>query len=106
VNAAGAVVLLVIGFIVYFLPAIIANRRHPNATAITVVNLFLGWTLVGWVAALVWAVAVSPIAPTEEEVDGTRYACPLCGESISIQARLCRFCNHHLPALGKVRIAH
>jgi hypothetical protein len=99
-NAVGAVVLPVIGFVVYFLPAILANRRHPNATGITVLNVFLGWTLVGWVAALVWAVSVSPVAPTEEEVDGMRRPCPVCGESISIQATLCRFCNHTLPAKG------
>lgn len=48
---------LVIGaLILYFLPANIAGmRHHRNAGAITVLNLFLGWTFIGWVAALVWA---------------------------------------------------
>jgi Superinfection immunity protein len=54
---------LTLGFIVlglliggYFLPAIIAGgRKHNNAGAIFVLNLFLGWTFVGWVIALVWA---------------------------------------------------
>lgn len=46
----------VVAFGLYFLPAIIASRRsHPNATAITLLNLFLGWTALGWIIALVWA---------------------------------------------------
>jgi len=40
----------------YLLPALIAARRkHNNAPAIFVLTLFLGWTFVGWVAALVWS---------------------------------------------------
>jgi hypothetical protein len=56
---------LFIGFIeilaaiwLYFLPSTIAYRRKKkNAASILVVNAFLGWTLVGWVVALAWAVA-------------------------------------------------
>src|SRR5262245_55278826 len=40
----------------YFLPTIIASiRRHRNRMAIGALNLLLGWTVIGWVAALVWA---------------------------------------------------
>jgi hypothetical protein len=35
------------------------RRRHPNTVAIGILNLFLGWTFLGWVAALVWANFVS-----------------------------------------------
>jgi Superinfection immunity protein len=39
-----------------FLPTLIAkSRRHPNALPIFLVNLFFGWTFIGWVVALVWA---------------------------------------------------
>jgi len=42
----------------YSLPAIIAAARHKrNAMSIFCLNLFLGWTIIGWVVALVWAVA-------------------------------------------------
>ncbi|HUO24291.1 MAG TPA: superinfection immunity protein [Candidatus Aquilonibacter sp.] len=45
------------GFVMYFLPAIIAFARSKrDATAILLLNLFLGWTMIGWVVALVWAV--------------------------------------------------
>ena len=40
----------------YFLPAVIASRRHHhNSGAIFMLNLLLGWTFLGWVVSLVWA---------------------------------------------------
>src|ERR1700680_252039 len=40
----------------YFLPAIVASARgHHNSGSIFVLNLFLGWTLIGWVIALAMA---------------------------------------------------
>ena len=53
----GTIFLLLIFGIVYFLPTINAiQSKKANATGIFIVNLFLGWTLIGWVVALVWAV--------------------------------------------------
>ena len=44
------------GFVMYFLPSIIAFARSKRDTiAITILNFFLGWTMIGWVVALVWA---------------------------------------------------
>lgn len=44
-------------FFIYFLPTIVAFlRHHTNVLAIFVLNLFLGWTLIGWVISLIWAV--------------------------------------------------
>lgn len=43
-------------FCIYFIPAGLAkSRKHRNAGAIFLLNLFLGWTFIGWVVALVWA---------------------------------------------------
>ncbi|MBX3329455.1 MAG: superinfection immunity protein [Nitrospira sp.] len=40
----------------YCLPTFIAlGRGHPNCIPILVVNLSLGWTVIGWVGALAWA---------------------------------------------------
>jgi len=45
------------GFVMYFLPSIIAlGRNKRDITAIMLLNFFLGWTMIGWVVALVWAV--------------------------------------------------
>ena len=44
-------------FIFYFLPALIAFlRQHKNKLAIFLLNLLLGWTILGWVGSLVWSV--------------------------------------------------
>ncbi len=44
------------GFVFYFLPAIIAFARSKrDAGSILVLNFLLGWTAIGWVIALVWA---------------------------------------------------
>ena len=41
----------------YFLPSIVALARSKRDTlSIFFLNFFLGWTLVGWVIALIWAV--------------------------------------------------
>ena len=52
--ATGLAIALILG--IYFLPDWIAQSRgHPNRGSIFILNLFLGWTFLGWVAALVWA---------------------------------------------------
>jgi hypothetical protein len=44
------------GFVLYFLPTIVAfGRGKRDAVSILVLNLLLGWTAIGWVIALVWA---------------------------------------------------
>lgn len=52
-----AYVVLVTGFLVtYFFPTLVSRYRgHRKGTPILVVNLLTGWTLIGWVAALVWS---------------------------------------------------
>ena len=45
------------GFVMYFLPSIVALARNKRDIAgIVLLNFFLGWTMIGWVVALVWAV--------------------------------------------------
>jgi hypothetical protein len=50
---------------VYFLPAIVAYwRQHHNAAAILMLDLLLGWTALGWIIAMVWALTQqAPRAP-------------------------------------------
>jgi CHASE2 domain-containing sensor protein len=44
--------------VLHFAPTLIAaSRKHPRRIAIFVINLLFGWTVVGWIAALVWALS-------------------------------------------------
>lgn len=66
----GAILILLFA-ILYFLPWIIAGQRdHPNNAAIGLLNLFLGWTLIGWVIALVWAAIALPEFENQPPHDG------------------------------------
>jgi hypothetical protein len=45
-----------LGFVMYFLPSIVALARNKRDIAsIILLNFFLGWTMIGWIVALVWA---------------------------------------------------
>jgi hypothetical protein len=42
----------------YFIPSIMAlSNKKKNKSSIIVVNIFLGWTFIGWVVALSWAIS-------------------------------------------------
>jgi hypothetical protein len=64
---------------IYFLPALIASRRgHHNATAIFVLNFFLGASGLGWIIALVWSfTAVQGRLVNPYSIDHREYDVPL-----------------------------
>lgn len=46
---------------VYCIPGFIAFvREHHNRRAILVLNVLLGWTIIGWIAAVIWSFWSSP----------------------------------------------
>ena len=114
--AQGAAVLLaVVVLLVYFGPALIAYKAgHANTTGVALLNLFLGWTLLGWVVALVWACsrqsAPEKVQPAEarEASPVERYmagdpatkACPYCAEQVLRAAIKCKHCGSSLVSGG------
>ncbi|WP_372587378.1 superinfection immunity protein [Aeromonas veronii] len=57
-------ILLTLLVAVYFLPLIMAvKRNHRNTAPIAMLNLLLGWTVLGWIGALIWSLT----ANTESE---------------------------------------
>lgn len=47
---------LIVILVIYFIPSLVAiNRKRDNTGAIMALNLFAGWTFIGWIVALVWA---------------------------------------------------
>jgi hypothetical protein len=48
---------LIILVFIYILPAVIANKRNvKNQGMIWLVNILLGWTLIGWALVFIWAI--------------------------------------------------
>ena len=53
---AGLVLAALFGLALYLLPSAIASsRRAPSFGSIFAVNVLFGWTVLGWLAALGWA---------------------------------------------------
>ena len=49
-------VILGLFVVVYFLPSVIAlGRRNPDINSVFLINLWLGWTIIGWITAIGWA---------------------------------------------------
>ena len=50
------ILILGIGLGIYLIPTIIAfARKVPSTLSVAVLNIFLGWSIIGFVVALVWA---------------------------------------------------
>jgi hypothetical protein len=65
-DAGAGFVLLLVLFVGYFLPSIVALlRSKKNPGVVIVINLFFGWTVIGWIIALAMAFgeAKSPPPP-------------------------------------------
>ena len=53
-----------LALLAYFIPAVVAlSRNHHQSGAIFALNLLLGWTFLGWAAALVWALTAVNTSP-------------------------------------------
>jgi len=73
---------ILVGAAVYLIPSIVA-RHKPHSRGVLLLNLFLGWTVVGWFAALIWAYAGASV----------RARCPECRERVDPAANVCPHCR-------------
>jgi hypothetical protein len=56
-ESTGMLILItVVSILIYLIPSFIGSG-HKNSTAILFLNLLLGWTFIGWAAALIWALS-------------------------------------------------
>ena len=71
-GGTGIVTLIGITLAIYLIPTIIAfARKVPSSLAIAVLNIFLGWSIIGFIVALVWSLKkydyVPPALRNKEE---------------------------------------
>ncbi len=100
-------ILLAVLTLGYLLPTAVAGvRDHRNTGAIFLLNFLLGWTVIGWIGALVWAVTSPAAAPAVvvnvQAAPGTAPTvstaapaefCPRCGTRREANAPTCRNCG-------------
>jgi hypothetical protein len=85
----------------YFLPSII-GREKRNFPAIFILNLLLGWTVIGWIVALIWALTAEPAMVIAQ----AQPMCSVCRTPIRPGQHYCAGCGsplswpHTTPASG------
>lgn len=85
---------VILVLILYFLPTIIAYQRdHDSQISIFFVNLFLGWTVIVWLAAVIWAASGTKTVIVRAATPDTHIKCPDCRELILKDARVCKHCG-------------
>jgi hypothetical protein len=82
---------LAFSLLLYFLPAII-GRHKRDAAGIFLVNLLFGWTVIGWILALVWACAAEDCRQVQYVQVPARY-CWQCGRATYPGAQFCTACG-------------
>jgi hypothetical protein len=93
---------LAIAFIIYFLPSVVAEKRkHASTGGIVILNLLLGWTVLGWIIALVWACSGLP-PHASKDIDDDERNCPYCAESIKRLAIVCKHCGRDVTPVPSV----
>jgi hypothetical protein len=83
---------LILAALLYFLPAII-GRNKADFAGIFLLNLLLGWTVIGWIIALIWACSAETHVPVRYVPVSSGRFCSQCGTLNPAGARYCAACG-------------
>jgi|ERR1035437_4802634 hypothetical protein len=88
----------IVGFLViaalYFLPTIVAtSRKVTNTGSVFVINLLLGWSVIGWVVALAMAVKSKTPQVVVMTSSTPLPACAKCGVALTPGQQFCSNCG-------------
>jgi hypothetical protein len=129
-NEVPVILLTVLFLVAYLMPALVAAiRRHRFTQAIAALNVLLGWTGLGWLAAMIWAVnrdvveaevqarprdereadfslrepSWSDVALRLDDAEPVQAAktvpCTHCEEPVEADALFCRHCGREVAAV-------
>lgn len=95
-------VVLLLLLVAYFLPSVIAvARKKTQVTPILLIDLLLGWTVIGWIGALIWALLPERVDPANrmppaQTTAGPRSPhrfCSRCGKPNEMESPFCPNCG-------------
>jgi hypothetical protein len=90
---------------IYFVPTIKAYQDgKPNRQAILLLNIFLGWTVIGWVVALVWAYTTNSETKAMPGAGIPAVLCSSCGKYNPGNAPFCPYCGKKLPEFSRAAL--
>ena len=109
-NAYQVILAVIILMLIAMIPVFIAkSRKSQHTIGILILCTFFGWTLVGFIGGIIWAV-LSPVeseirrsnAKAQNKLNQKSKNCPMCAESVMTAATLCRFCGHEFIINNKI----
>jgi T4 superinfection immunity protein len=83
---------LILSAVLYFLPTLLA-RHSPDFFGVFLVNLFFGWTVIGWFIALIWACSKDRYIPVRMVPVSAGRFCSQCGALSPYGAHFCSACG-------------
>ncbi|MFZ0308769.1 MAG: superinfection immunity protein [Candidatus Sulfotelmatobacter sp.] len=92
----GFIIVALLG-ILYFLPSA-AGWKKRNATAIVALNVLLGWTIIGWIVALIWGLTTDAPDPIVQVASPPPrrlppILCATCGKYSAPGSQFCSSCG-------------
>lgn len=62
------IIAVILGVLVYVIPTLVAwSMSSKGIRWVAIINVLLGWTVIGWIIALIWALVASKDTSFDDE---------------------------------------